>query len=445
MTTLLDLSLVSGPLVVGVYAISIVALILLADAFIRVRRFGRGRRFGIAVAVLLIGLIGGAALAASLDGRDGPFGVDFTPVTRVSIGLGLGGLGLAIVVAVHAFTHRKVRRRLRGIVASLAVAVLVFATTAMTVNIDFGQYPTVRSALGISAYSTVPVPVAAATGPHSDLASWTAPAGMATVGTVTTVSIPATASGFAARDAVVYLPPAALTSKPPLLPVMVMLSGQPGSPSDPLSTEKLQPALDSYAAAHAGLAPIVVSPDQLGDPTANPMCIDSPLGRSATYLTVDVPDWIRGHLPVLGDAQHWAVGGLSEGGTCAIQLGAAFPELFGNIVDASGELAPTLGNDADTIQRAFGGNAAAYEASKPLSIMAAKAPYKNTFALFGVGANDTGFLPSAKTVYAAAKAAGMDATYYEVPGSAHDATAWSAIFDKGLELLAARWKLVPAS
>lgn len=77
--------------------------------------------------------------------------------------------------------------------------------------------------------------------------------------------------------------------------------------------------------------------------------------------------------------------------------------------------------------------------------MAAKAPYADTFALFGVGANDTSFLSGVKTLYADAQAAGMDASYMEVPDSAHDKTAWSATFDKGLELLTARWNLVPAS
>ncbi|SMH27983.1 Enterochelin esterase [Rathayibacter oskolensis] len=441
MNTLLGLSLVSGPLVIGVYAIGGAALLLLAAAFVRARRTGRRRRLALTVAVLLVGLLGGVALAALVDGTDGPFGVDFTPVTRVWIGLGLGGLALVAIVLVHALSARRLRRAL----ASLGVGVLVVATAAMAVNIDFGQYPTVRSALGISAYPTVADPVPTPSGDHPSLADWTPPADMPAVGTVSTVTIPATASNFSARDAVVYLPPAALTADPPLLPVMVMLSGQPGVPSDPLSTENLQKTLDDYAAAHAGLAPIVVSPDQLGDPSANPMCVDSPLGASATYLTVDVPNWIRANLPVLGDAHDWAIGGLSQGGTCAIQLGAGYPQLFGNIIDASGELAPTLGDDATTIEKGFGGSAAAYEAAKPASLLAENAPYADSFAVFGVGANDAAFVDGVKTLYADAQAAGMQATYIEVPDSAHDVTAWSTVFDKGLELLVARWNLVPAS
>lgn len=441
MNTLLGLSLVSGPLVVAFYTTAALAFALLVLAFVRSRRTRRRPRLVLALSILVLGTVGGAGLASLLDGADGPFGVDFTTVTRVWIGLGFGGLGVAVAVLVHALARRRPLRAL----ASVLVGALVLATTALTVNIDFGQYPTVRSALGISAYPTLTDPIATPGGDHPAIADWTAPAGMPSVGTVSNIAIPGTTSSFHARDAVVYLPPAALTADPPLLPVMVMLSGQPGSPSDPLSTEKLQASLDAYAAAHEGLAPIVVSPDQLGDPDANPMCVDSPLGDSATYLTVDVPNWIRANLPVLTDAHDWAIGGLSQGGTCAIQLGAGFPQLFGNIIVASGELAPTLGDDATTIRKGFGGSAAAYEAAKPATLLAKNAPYSDTFALFGVGADDTSFLSGVKTLYADAKAAGMDATYMEVPDSAHDATAWSATFDKGLELLTARWDLVPAS
>ncbi|PPI45537.1 alpha/beta hydrolase [Rathayibacter iranicus] len=441
MTFLLDVSLVSGPTVVAVYVLTAIALVLLLTVFVRARPTGRVRRLAVAVAALVLGVLGGVGLAAFVDGPDGPFGIDFTPVTRAWIGLGFGGVAVAVLVLVHAAGHRRLRRAL----ASLGVTVLVVATAAMSVNMDFGQYPTVRSVLGISAYSDAPPPAIAPSGLHSDLATWTAPPGMPSVGTVSPVTIPATASGFPAREAVVYLPPAALTPNPPLLPVMVILSGQPGSPSDPLSTEKFEEALNAYAAQHAGLAPIVVSPDQLGDPSKNPMCIDSPLGNSATYLTVDVPNWIRANLPVLSDARHWAIGGLSQGGTCAIQLGAGYPTLFGNIVDASGEIAPSLGSPAATVAGGFGGNEAAYEAAKPLTMMEKHTPYKETFALFGVGANDGTFRPGVKTLYSAALAAGMDATYFEVPNAAHDVAAWSATFNHGLELLAARWKLVPAS
>ncbi len=55
--------------------------------------------------------------------------------------------------------------------------------------------------------------------------------------------------------------------------------------------------LDAYARAHHGRAPIVLSVDQLSAPGRNTMCVDSRLGDVDTYVTEDVPAWVRSHLP----------------------------------------------------------------------------------------------------------------------------------------------------
>ncbi|WP_104131493.1 esterase family protein [Cryobacterium sp. M91] len=212
---------------------------------------------------------------------------------------------------------------------------------------------------------------------------------MPTRGTVGTVTIPGTTSGFAARAALVYLPPAALAPNPPVLPVLVMFAGQPGMPAAVFTAGHLASTMDAYAASHNGLAPIVVAPDQLGRANQNPMCVDSPLGNSETYLTRDVPQWIRSHLRVSDDPRYWAVGGFSQGGTCSIQSGAGHPEVFRSILDVAGEAEPTI--RSTTVARAFGGSTAAYDAVKPINVWAARAPYADTVAIFGVGALDAEF------------------------------------------------------
>lgn len=176
---------------------------------------------------------------------------------------------------------------------------------------------------------------------------------------VTQVAIPATRSGFPARAAWVYVPPAYLTADRPLLPVVVLLGGQPGSPRDRVDGGQPAQRLDDWAEAHHGLAPVVVMPDGLGGEVANPLCLDSLLGQADGYLSVDVPAWISAHLQVDPDHAHWAVGGFSYGGTCALQLAVAHPTVWPTSVDASGQRAPTLGSDAETAQAAFGADAAA--------------------------------------------------------------------------------------
>ena len=434
MNRLLDLNIVSGPVVYIVYAAALAVVVLLV-ARRPSRRWARRRWFATVAISAALGAVVGVGLTWLLSDRLDLFGAELTSVVRVWIAVGFAAFGVAIVSMLRASWMR--------VVASALALVLFVLTTAMAVNIDFGQYPTVRSALGISAIvdeSAQPLPTTTASSAPS-LDSWVAPATMPKTGSLTTVTIPASESGFPARPAVVYLPPAALTTNPPKLPVLVMLSGQPGSPQDPLITNKLEASLDTYAAAHDGLAPIVVSPDQLGDPTTNPMCVDSPLGKSQSYLTVDVPNWIKANLNVIDDPHYWGIGGLSQGGTCSIQLGAAFPTLFGVILDASGEEYPRIGDAQKTADAAFGGSLARYQAAYPAAIMQQHGHYDDTFAVFGVGSNDQAFLPRVKAIYADAQAAGMTSTYIEAPGSAHDATTWSYVFAQGTQLIADHWGL----
>jgi len=431
---LLNLAITAGPVVYVVYAVAFVTILLLVLR--RPSKRWNRRRWLTEVAVAATaGAIVGVALTWILSDWLDLFGADLTTVVRVWVAVGCAAFGVAIVSMRRAGWMR--------VVGSALALVLFVLTTAMSINIDFGQYPTVRSALGISAVidaADQPLPAVEAVAVPT-IADWVAPATMPKVGTLTAVTIPATESKFPARPGVVYLPPAALTANPPKLPVMVMMSGQPGTPEDPFLTDKLQQSLDAYAAAHDGLAPIVVAPDQLGAPTANPMCVDSPLGNSQSYLTIDVPNWIKANLNVIDDPHYWAVGGLSQGGTCSIQLGAAFPNLFGAILDASGEQYPRMGNPQKTADAAFGGSLARYEAAYPTNIMQQHGQYTDTFAVFGVGSNDEAFLPQVKAIYSAAQAAGMNATYIEAPGSAHDSTTWSYVFAKGLQLIADHWSL----
>jgi S-formylglutathione hydrolase FrmB len=199
-----------------------------------------------------------------------------------------------------------------------------------------------------------------------------------------------------------------------------MLSGQPGSPSNVIESGQIATIFDAFAATHDGLAPIVVAPDQLGAPDRNPMCVDGALGASASYLTVDVPNWIRTHLTVESSPAAWAIGGFSQGGTCSIQLGAAHPDLFSAIVDVSGQIAPKNGGRSQTIALGFGGDASAYHAGLPESILAANAPYHRMVAVFGVGQLDSRYGPVARLMTAAATRAGIHATEAISPGTGHD-------------------------
>ncbi|WP_024793516.1 alpha/beta hydrolase [Tomitella biformata] len=320
------------------------------------------------------------------------------------------------------------RRRLLVSVVSVLAAVLVVLTSAAQINLHFDAYPTIGNVVGRSAVNTIDF---AELPPRQDNpimgapleASWTAPAEMPSVGSVTTAAIPATASGFTARPAEVYVPPAYFTARRPLLPVLVLLAGQPGGPGDWFAGGNLERTMNNFAHAHQGLAPIVVVADGTGSEFANPLCVDSHLGNVATYLTVDVPAWITGSFEVDPDHKAWAIGGLSYGGTCALQMSTLKPEVYPTFINLSGQLEPTLGDHNTTVDQVFGGNAAAFAAVNPMDLMKSRS-YPNVGGYFVVGAGDDQYKAGLRTVYEAAKAAGMDVQFDEVPGG-HSFDVWS--------------------
>jgi len=354
--------------------------------------------------------------------------------TRIWIAISLCGIGMLA----GRVRHRGTPRRVTAIVLGASVFLVAGAVGA---NIETGQFPAVGWLVGKTVFPDLALPARIMATTGNTPSNWTQPPGLPRRGQVGRIPIPGLVSHFAVRDAIVYLPPAALVSHPPRLPVVVMLSGQPGIPSNMVTSVDMPAILDRFASAHRGLAPIVVIPDQLGSPHENPMCVDSPLGNSATYLSVDVPNWIRTHLNVLGDRDHWAIGGYSQGGTCSIQLGSRFPELFGSILDISGEIAPHRGSREATIASGFRGSADAYDAAKPLSLIAKGAPYTDTLAIFAVGATDAKYERYADTLDNAAQQAGMRTMKLVAPQTGHDWLTVHYAIEHGVSVLCRNWNL----
>ncbi|HWU48145.1 MAG TPA: alpha/beta hydrolase-fold protein [Humibacter sp.] len=386
--------------------------------------------------------LGAAAIGASVglfavwlaDDVFNVFGVTLTPITRMWVAIACSGAGLGVFALWHA-------RLWRRVLAILAIPLFVLAAAA-GINVDFGAYRSVGQALDLARYPLVPAMDlhGHAQQPTSDpFANWRPPATMPAKGIVEEVKIPASRSGFSARPAAIYLPPAARVPHPPALPVIIAMAGQPGSPADMMASGRLDSTFDEYAAQHDGLAPIVVAPDQLGRPTANPMCIDSRLGNSATYLTVDVPAWIRSHLKVIDSRDNWAVAGYSQGATCSVQFVVEHPDLFGTAIAVLSELRPTIG--ADTFSEAFGGSRALFAASAPIRTMTRHAPYADTRIVFGEAQNDRVYAHYGIELAAAAEHAGIHTELITSPGTAHDWHTVRYVFARTFPELADRWGL----
>jgi enterochelin esterase-like enzyme len=395
---------------------------------------------------VLLALLVPVATAIVVDRVWRPF-PDRLPVDAL-VYLGVAVLALALLVLRLRPPGKRSRAGavLRVLGLGLAAAAVVVAA-ASGVNRYYGQFPTVGAALDVPLANQADLAdlapadgVVAAPGGVPLQRMWTAPSGMPEHGRIAEVPVPGVRSGFVARPALVYLPPAYLATTRPELPVLVLLGGQPGSPRDWFDGGRLAQRMDVYAAAHAGLAPVVVVTDQLGSAMANPLCLDSPLGNVATYTDVDVPAWIRGRLHVDPAPRSWAVGGFSSGGTCALQASVRSPAVYPTFVDISGQDEPSLGSRAHTVQRVFAGDDAAFRAANPLDQVVRAHP--DIAGMLIAGDRDTKYRPQAEHVRRALLGAGVPVEFALLPGG-HTWNVWGPGLDAALPWLGTRIGLTP--
>lgn len=240
----------------------------------------------------------------------------------------LGALTALAGLGTVAARRRPILRRL----GTAATAALLLATAAAGVNTYFDYIPTVGALVGRRAADQASV--------HQVLHAIQTPA-LPPHGLVEKVAIPAPASGFRARPAAVYLPPAWFARPRPALPVIELLHGTPGTPDDWTRAGEADLAADRWAATHQGRAPILVMPDVNGSFTADTECVDGPRGRAETYLTVDVPRFVVSAFGATDDPRGWAIAGASEGGYCALTLALRHPDRYGAFGDFAGLDRPT--------------------------------------------------------------------------------------------------------
>jgi S-formylglutathione hydrolase FrmB len=433
------------------------------------------------VAVLVVAVL--ACVVAALLGRRRRF---LTVTLPVVVGATIVGVGLlAVVVDVPSRVHNGIphsfyvwvalpvamaalavvgwasgtnRQRVGGVAGAVLLAVLA----AVLINLHYGYEPTLGDVLGApidhevsegelrqtlneppttvrSTTTTGSGTTAGSTESSSTTTTIIAdPAlpstGSSTHGTVASLDIPATVSGFAHRPAFVWLPPRFFTPDRSSLSVVIMLAGAPGQPDNWLRGGNAGRTADAYAAQHGGLAPVMVFPDPNGSFTADTECVDGPQGQAETYLTVDVPAFIRNTLGITSDASHWAVGGLSEGGTCALVLSLRHPDLFRAFVDLSGDMRPNLGAADQTLQNLFGGSASEQAAHDPLTLLSRRR-YTDVTGLFEVGSEDHVKLADAQQLVQAATAAGITARLV-TPSGGHNFQFWRAAFADAFPWLA---------
>lgn len=430
---LMNISLVDGWFPATLFSITVVlAAILLGIAIwemIGGSRGGGKRVIAVVACPMVIAVIAGIVglvIAWLLSDVFVVFGVELGPRVIAWAGCGCAIVGFAVS---HVMLHR-------GVLRAVAVILVVCAVFSTATGIDqaYGEYATIGSLFSQDSYREADLTGMAKRSDLISVTQWRQEAADGSIsdipahGEVSKVNIPATTSHFEARQALVYLPPAALVTAKhkPALPVILMMSGQPGSPGRVFAAGGIQTMMDDYAQHHGGLAPIVIAADQLGDDSHNTLCVDSPVyGKALTYLTKDVVDWVKTNLPAARQAQDWAIAGFSQGATCSLQIGANHPDLFGTIIPAGSELKPTNGSESSMISRFFHGDRTAYEKQIPINAIRNHAPSNQTLVI-GAGERDRESVRNVELIAPVAQQEGMHVTAVESLGNAHD---WHAVQD----------------
>ncbi len=319
-------------------------------------------------------------------------------------------------------------------VLSVIGVVLLVVVALGTFNAAHGTYPTLERLIHFNAVTRVSSAQLSRIEQQAKAAR-TVP----DEGAVVVEHIPPSVSHFGAKDAYIYVPPAWFRSPRPALPILVLLPGEPGSPADWTTDGDADSTADAYAASHDGLAPIIVMPDPNGFLTEDTECVDSKFGNAETYLTVDVPAYMRSRFGAATGPRSMAVAGLSAGGTCATMLALRHPDEFQTFASFSGFGQPTYLNFgvSTSVKILFGGSQENYAAHDPRALVA-KNRYPDLAGWFEVGDQDTE--PKREEAFLApeARAAGIDTCVLVIPGG-HDYGVWTQAFKDALPWLS--WRL----
>ncbi|MDX1891679.1 alpha/beta hydrolase [Mycolicibacterium sp. 050158] len=162
----------------------------------------------------------------------------------------------------------------------------------------------------------------------------------------------------------------------------MMIGGEFNTPADWMRSGNFVPTVEGYGATHRGQLPIFVFVDTGGTFNNDTECVNGPRGNSADHLTKDVRPYVISRFGASAAAANWGVVGWSMGGTCAVDLAVMHPDLFSAFVDIGGDAGPVSGIKAQTIQRLYDGNEAAWEGFDPRAMMAKHGPYSGVSGYF---------------------------------------------------------------
>jgi S-formylglutathione hydrolase FrmB len=243
----------------------------------------------------------------------------------------------------------------------------------------------------------------------------------------------------------VYLPPIWFEVPHPRLPVIELLHGSPGSPPDWTRGSFADLTADTYAARHDGFAPILVMPDVNGVSWWHDSeCVNGPMGNAEQYLTVDVRRAVVHAFNARPDGASWAIAGLSEGGSCSLQIGLRHPNLFAAVGDFSGDDHPwTHGGMRSLFWGTTSTQLAAAERTYDPRVLLSHWHHRSApLIVFASGRSDHTRLMKMTRLLRQSRHDHMHAVLY-VHGGGHDFHFWGRSFAMALPLMMQRLRAVP--
>jgi S-formylglutathione hydrolase FrmB len=205
--------------------------------------------------------------------------------------------------------------------------------------------------------------------------------------------------------------------------------------------------IDDFATAHGGNAPVFVFVDATGTFDNDTECVNGIRGNASFHLTRDVVPYMISDFNVSKDRNNWGILGWSMGGTCAVDLAVRRPELFSAFVDIGGDAGPNSGTKAQTIARLFGGDATAWAAFDPITVISRHGRYAGVSGVFEVASpsgaggidisNPEGQDRAAEGLCATGFEHGIDCAVLYLPGR-HDWPFAAQAFSAALPWLAGR-------
>ena len=137
-----------------------------------------------------------------------------------------------------------------------------------------------------------------------------------------------------------------------------------------------------------------------------------------------MPAFIHARFHASLNPRHWAIAGLSEGGTCALDLVTRHPDRFSTFGDFSGDTAPNLGSQYATLHGLYGGSRRHQLAHNPANWF----PIDTTAGVAGyiaAGGRDHGALASQRYLANAARHHHMQIRVDIIAGAGHNFRTWT--------------------